>query len=246
MFKRGVIAVVVAALLAVQLPSAVLANDNGGGGSERNQQRDTQSRNEQNALQALPLLLANDAQMRVIMMIFMMQRITYQLFMAPGVNVTSQNRVGLGGLFGGVFSKTYSADDFLKSLEVGSVYRDGTDKVAIALKGDLRLEDYRVIVFNGENQFDVTGRPQVQQIDPQVLAQLGALSIIVQLLGNTLVPVAFKEVAEMQADGTIAADLTPQDQTDLLLLRKLLVGKVYLGANNTLLILIPPAIVLNR
>ena len=245
MLKRSLIAVMIAALLSVQVPADVWANQDGGG-NDRSEQRDTQSRNEQTALQVLPLLLGKNLQLRIVMMVIMMQNITYQLLMSPGVNVTSQNRVGLGGLFGGIFAKTYSAEDFLKTLEVGSVYDAGNGRVGIALKGDLRLEDYKIIVFNGENQYDVTGRPQIQQIDPQVLAQFGAIQAVIQLLNYTLNPLVFNAMAEMQADGNLAADLTPQDQTDLLLLRRLLIGKVYIGADNTLLILIPPAIVLNR
>src|SRR5690606_752192 len=95
----------------------------------------------------------------------MMQSWTYQLSMASGVDVTSQNRVSLGGLFGGVFAESYSAKDFVKSLEVGSVYRAGDDTIAVALKDDLRLEDYRIIVFNGDNQYDVRERPALQQIE---------------------------------------------------------------------------------
>lgn len=243
MFRRGVIAVVVAALLAVQMPVAAGARD---GGNDSNEQRDTQSRNEQTALQVLPLLLGNDASLRLIMMIIIMHNITYQLFMAPGVDVTSQNRVGLGGLFGGIFGKTYGASDFLKTLEVGSVYLAGKDRAAIVLKGDLRLEDYRVIVFNGENQYDITGAPELQQIDPQTLAQFGAIAMVTQLLNHTLNPQAFNAVADMQNGGTVSADLTPQQQTDIPLLRKHLIGKVYIGANNTLLIVIPPALVLDR
>src|SRR3546814_15774014 len=89
-------------------------------------------------------------------MVVMMQSWTYQLSMAAGVDATSQNRVGLGGLFGGIFAETYSADDFVKSLEVGSVYRAGDDPIAVALQDDLQLEDYRVIVFKGDNQSDMT------------------------------------------------------------------------------------------
>lgn len=245
MIKRCFVAVLVAAMLSVQVPADVWANQNGGG-NERNEQRDTQSRNEQTALQVLPILLANNVQLRLVMMIIMMQSLTYQLFMAPGVNVTSQNRVGLGGLFGGIFAKTYSAQDFLKKLEVGSVYLAGDDRAAIVLKGDLRLEDYRVIVFNGENQYDVTGAPQLRQVDPQALAQLSAIVMVAQLLSHTLTPQAFNAMAEMEQNGTVSADLTPEQQTEIPLLRKHLVGKVYIGANNTLLIVIPPALVLER
>lgn len=245
MLKRCFIVVMMAALLAVQMPSGAWATQKG---NENNQsdQRDDHSRNEQTALQVLPLLLGNNVHLRLAMMVIMMQSVTYQLLMAPGVNVTSQNRVNLGGLFGGIFAKTYSAEDFLKKLEVGSVYLAGDDSAAIVLKGDMRLEDYRVILFNGENQYDITGRPELRQIDPRVLGQLAAITMVGQLLTYTLNPQAFNAMAEMQQSGTVSADLTPQQQTEIPLLRKRLVGKVYIGADNTLLIVIPPAIVLDR
>src|SRR5690606_4130763 len=102
---------------------------------------------------------------RVVMMAIIMQSWTYQLMMAPGVDPTSMNRTGLGGLFGGIFAKTYSAVDFVESLEVGSVYQAGGDTVAIALKDDVRLEDYRIIVFNDDYKYELRGRPALRQID---------------------------------------------------------------------------------
>ena len=242
MLKRGVIVAVFAAMLSAQVPSVALANPD----QNNSQQRDGHSRNEQTALQVLPLLLSNNAHLRLAMMVIMMQNLSYQLFMASGVNVTSQNRVNLGGLFGGLFAKTYSASDFLKQLEVGSVYLAGDDSAAIVLKGDMRLEDYRVILFNGENQYDITGRPELRQVDPRVLGQLAAITMMGQLLTYTLNPQAFNAMAEMQQNGTVAADLTPEQQTEIPLLRKRLIGKAYIGADNTLLIVIPPAIVLDR
>jgi hypothetical protein len=243
MFRRGIIAILVAALLAVQLPSAALATQQD---SENEKQRDGHSRNEQAVMQILPLLLGNDVQLRLVMMVIMMQSLTYQLFMAPGVKVTSQNRVGLGGLFGGIFAKVYTAEDFLKRLEVGSVYRAEDGTAAIALKGDLRLEDYRVIVFNGENQYDITGRPELRQIHPRVLGQLGAISMITQILNQSLEPAGVKALAELGQSSGVSSDLAQQYLTDIPLLRQLLIGKVYIGADNTLLIVIPPAIVLDR
>src|SRR3546814_3277687 len=109
-------------------------------------------------------------------MVVMMQSWTYQLSMAAGVDATSQNRVSLGGLFGGIFAETYSADDFVKSLEVGSVYRAGDHTIAGALKDGLHLEDYRVIVLNGDNEYDMRDRPTLRPIARERLAQFGVLT----------------------------------------------------------------------
>ncbi len=229
----------VAVMLLAQVPSAALANPD----QQSNERRDGQSRYEVAPYNYLPLVLAANVRLRVAMMVFMMQNLTYNLLTAQGVEVTSQNRVGLGGLFGGVFAKTYSADDFLKSLEVGSVYQAGDDTVAVALKGDLRLEDYRIIVFNGDNQYDLRDRPAIRQIDHSLLAKFSAISMAVALLNHTLHPEGVKLMAEMNPNGEFAADLTPTVQHDVPLLRKLLIGKVYVGADNTLLVVIPPTVV---
>jgi hypothetical protein len=238
MIKRTLIAALVAALVA--LPVATLANPD----QQNDQQRDGQSRYEVAPYNYLPLVLANQYRLRVAMMVIMMQSWTYQLMMAPGVEVTSQNRVGLGGLFGGVFAKIYSADDFLKSLEVGSVYQAGDDTIAVALKDDLRLEDYRIIVFNGDNQYDLRDRPAIRQIDRGRLAQFGLLTMVQSMLNHTLAPEGVRMVAgfETAADGT---PIAPQLH-DLPALRQFMIGKVYMGDNNTLLVVIPPTIVLDR
>jgi hypothetical protein len=238
MIKRTLIAALVAALVA--LPVATLANPD----QQNDQQRDGQSRYEVAPYNYLPLVLANQYRLRVAMMVIMMQSWTYSLLMQPGVEQISQNRIGLGSLFGGVFAKTYSAADFVKSLEVGSIYRAGDDTIAVALKDDLRLEDYRVIVFNGDYQFDISDRPVLRQIERERLAQFGLLTMVQSMLNHTLAPEGVRMVAgfETAADGTLVA---PQLH-DLPALRQLMIGKVYMGDNNTLLVVIPPTIVLDR
>jgi len=238
MIKRTLIAALVAALVA--LPVATLANP----GQQNDQQRDGQSRYEVAPYSILPLVLLNQIERRIAMMVIMTQSLTYNLLMASGVDATSQNRVSLGGLFGGLFAKTYSADDFLKSLEVGSVYQAGDDTIAVALKDDLRLEDYRVIVFNGDYQYDLRDRPAIRQIDRARLAQFGLITMVQAMLNHSLNPEGVRLVAGLDTadDGTLVA---PQLH-DLPVLRKLLIGKVFIGGDNTLLVVIPPAIVLDK
>ena len=241
MIKRTLIAALMAALVAVQGPATALANPD----QQNDQQRDGQSRYEVAPYDHLPLVLANQVRLRIAMMVLMMQNVTYNLLMAPGVDPTGQNRVSLGGLFGGVFAKTYSADDFLKSLEVGSVYQAGDDTIAVALKDDLRLEDYRIIVFNGDNQYDPRDRPAIRQIDRERLAQFGLLTMVSAMLNHSLNPEGVRLLAgfETTADGT---QIVAPQLHDLPALRKLLIGKVYVGNDNTLLVVIPPAIVLDK
>lgn len=241
MNMRVVVAAAVAALLMVQAPISALANPD----KQKEQARDGQSRYEVAPYSYLPLILSDEVRLRIALMVVMMQSWTYQLSMASGVDVTSQNRVSLGGLFGGVFAESYSAKDFVKSLEVGSVYRAGDDTIAVALKDDLRLEDYRIIVFNGDNQYDVRERPALQQIERERLAQFGVLTMVSAMLNHTLNPAGVRLLADLEttADGT---ELLPPQLHDLPQLRKALVGKVYRGSDNTLLVVIPPAIVLDK
>jgi hypothetical protein len=240
MFKKTVAAIALALVLTMQLPAGVRANPD----QKNEQQRDGQSRYEVAPYSYLPLVLANQYRLRVAMMVIMMQSWTYTLLMQPGVEQISQNRVGLGGLFGGVFGKTYGAADFLKPLEVGSIYRAGEGTVAVALKDDLRLEDYRVIVFNGDYQYDIGDRPALRQVERARLAEFGVLTMVQSMLNHTLAPDGVRMVAgfDTAADGTLVA---PQLH-DLPALRQLMIGKVYMGDNNTLLVVIPPTIVLDR
>lgn len=239
MFRKVVTALALALVLVLQLPAGAQANP-----QQKSEQRDGQSRYEVAPYSYLPLVLADQIRLRVAMMVIMMQSWTYSLMMQPGVESVSQNRVGLGGLFGSAFQKTYGAEDFLKSMEVGSIYRAGSDTIAVALKDDLRLEDYRVIVFNGDYQYNISDRPALRQIDRARLAELGAISLISAMLNHTLDAEGVKMVAgvETAADGS----LVPAQLHDLPALRQLKIGTVYRGSNNTLLVVIPPAIVLDR
>lgn len=241
MLRRFLVSVLMAAVLVTQVSAGALARQEQ---RDHDQQRDGQSRYELAPMAYLPLVLANQYRLRIAMMVIMMQSWSYQLMMAPGVQPVSQNRVGLGGLFGGLFAATYSADDFVKSLEVGSVYRAGDDTIAVALKDDLRLEDYRIIVFNGDYQYDLNDRPVLRQIDRERLAQFGLITMVQAMLNHTLAPEGVRLVAgfDTAADGTPVA---PQLH-DLPALRKLMIGKVYVGDANTLLVVIPPAIVLDH
>lgn len=239
MIKRGFIAAFVAALLLAQMPAAAENNDNGNG----DERRDGQSRYEVAPYSYLPLLLVTHERLRIAMIVMMMQNLTYNLLTAQGVDVTSQNRVGLGGLFGGIFAKTYSADDFVKSLEVGSVYRAGDDKIVVALKGERRLEDYRIIVFNGDNQYDPRARPALQQVAPATLAVLGTIPLVTRMLLHSITPQAAQLAADPEQDPQSLSDVGVDVMADIPRLRALLIGKVYIGSNNTLLVVIPPAIV---
>ncbi len=239
MFKRVFIVAVMTAALVLQTPAGAWARDNGGGAGEGGRAQSSP------AMTILPILLAANVQMRAAFIVLMMQNLTYMVQMNQGISRISQSRDGIGGLFGSVFATTYNADNFVKSLEVGSVYRTGDGNVVVALKGERRLEDYNIILFNGEYQYVPKGKAEARQVDPQKLAALGAIPIINRmLLGEaSAIDIALAtapEQAESLSDvGVDMLEQIPQ-------IRELMIGKIYRGDNNTLLIVIPPAIVLNR
>jgi hypothetical protein len=250
MIKRCIIAAMAAALLAVQVPGGAWANERGKD-HEQGDERDGQSRYELAPLNYLPLLLAASANERILRMCFLLQTVSYMVEMTTGVKATNQNRVNLGGLFGGLFADVYSSKHFLKSLEVGTVYNAGNGLLAVAMAGEEVLSDHRVIVFNGDYQYDPTSLPTLQQIAPAQLQKLQAYSLMSQLATYAL----GADVINMMASlGDVSAaqlndmsSLTEaQRQTEIPALRQLIVGKVYRGPDNTLLVVIPPAIVLDR
>ena len=247
MRRTRLIAAVLAAAVALA-PLTVQATQKKDSNEE---DRDGQSRYEVAPLSYLPLVLAGAVQERIVTMYILMQQVSYMIQMTTGVDVTSQNRVGLGGLFGGVFAATYSAENFVRSLEVGTVYRAGNGHLAVALAGDEVLTDHRVIVFNGDYQYDPKSLPTLQQVPPENLQKLQAYSLMTELAYHSLTASLMSVVANLdrmsagELNGT--AGLTPaQRETEIPALRQLIVGKVYRGPENTLLVVIPPAIVLDR
>jgi len=245
MFQRfSVAAITAAALLATTLlattPGAVQANPD-----QQQDRRDGQSRHEIGPYSYLPLVLANARRLQIAAVVLMMQRATYVTLMSAGVDPTSANRVGLGGVpvLGGLFSKTYGPDDFTDDKDVGTVYFAGDDKLAVALQGDMKLEDYQIIVFNGEYQYDLRARPQLQQIPPERLAQLGAVTVVSQLLTRTITPEGMTLITGLKPDGNPGLEPGVPVLQDLPMLRRFFAGDVYRGDDKTLLIMVRPSIV---
>jgi hypothetical protein len=246
MFQRSfVAAVTAAALLATTLlattPGAVQANPD----QQQQDRRDGQSRHELGPYSYLPLVLANARRLQIAAIVLMMQRATYLTLMSAGVDPTSASRVGLGGVpvLGGLFSKTYGPDDFTDDKDVGTVYFAGDDTLALALEGDMKLEDYKIIVFNGEHQYDLRARPQLQQIPPERLAQLGAVTVVSQLLTRTIAPEGMTLITGLKPDGNPGLEPGVPVLQDLPMLRRFFAGDVYRGGDKTLLIMVRPSIV---
>ncbi|GAB4225654.1 MAG: hypothetical protein Tsb0032_31720 [Kiloniellaceae bacterium] len=244
MIKRSFVAATLAAMVLSWAPGAATANQD----QRDDEQRDGKSRYELAPLNHLPLALLGGAQEQILQMYLLMEQVSYLIELTTGVKVTSQDRIGLGGLFGGVFAKTYSLDDFADALEVGTVYRAGDKRLAVAMEGGELLQEHRVIVFNGDYQYDPKALPTLQQIEPTHLAKLQAYSLMRDLAAHTLTPELATTLARLgnAPDQAAYEGLSSQQLTEIPFLRELIVGKVYRGADNTLLVVIPPTIVLNR
>jgi hypothetical protein len=247
MLKRGMVAALLAAALLVQASGGVLATQKGN--KDHEDDRDGQSRNESEYLNHVPLVLSNEDTLRLASIVILSQTLSYITLASLGVDVVSQDRIGLGGLgvISGLFDKTYNSDDFTAENDVGTVFRAGDDKLMIALKDDLKLADHQVIIFNTNKEFQVRGKPTIDQISPESLTTLGTISIINQLLLHTVAPEGMTLLGNLNvdpaADQRSAQNVGVDVATELPVLRDHVVGRAYLGPNNTILVVVRPATV---
>jgi len=247
MSKRGFAAALLAALLSLQLPGGALATEKGN--TNQDDRRDGQSRGESEFLNHVPLVLSSRDTLRIATIVMMTQTLTYLSLTSLGVDVVSQDRVNLGGLgaLGGLFNKSYDAEDFSQDNDVGTVFRAGDDKLVIALKDDLKLSDHRVIIFNTDSEYQVRGKPTIDQIPPQNLAALGTLTIINQLLLHAIAPEGMSFLGNLnvdpEADQRSAQNVGVDVATEMPVLRDHVIGRAYLGPNNTILVVVRPATV---
>jgi len=245
MFKRSFVAALLVAVLLVQAPGAVWATQDDR--NDQDEQRDGHSRHESQSLTRVPLVLNNKQTMQIAAIVLLTRALTYLSLTNLGVDVVSQDRIGLGGLgfLGGLLDKTYSADDFTPANDIGTVFRAGDDKLVIALKDDLKLEDHKVIIFNASNEYQVRGNPTIEQIPPENLAALGTISIINQLLLHSLNPKGMALLGNLnvdpEADNRTAQNIGVDVVTEMPRLRELVVGRAYLGPNNTIMVVARPA-----
>ncbi len=245
MLKTRGMAAALAVLLIALSPSISAAFEK----QDQNQsdERDGHSRNEGRSLSHVPLVLSSKETMRIASIVWMTQTLTYLSLTSFGVDVVSQDRVNLGGLgvLGGLFNPTYGADDFTAQNDIGTVFRAGKDKLAIALKGDLRLEDHRVVIFNTNSEYQVGGHPTIEQVPAEQLAKLGTIPLINQLLLHTIAPNALQLLTSLNqdppADRVAAQDAGVDLVTHLPALQQLVVGRAYLGPNNTIMVVVRPA-----
>jgi len=213
------------------------------------QDRDGQSRHEGEFLTQVPLVLSSEQSLRIARILLVNQALTYVTLSNLGVDVVSQNRLNLGGLgvLGSLFNETYGPDDFGTANDIGTVFRAGEDKLVIALKGERKLEDYRVVVFNRDNEYQVRGQPTLEEVPPETLAKFGAIPLVTQLMMHSITPNAMDLLTALNldpaADEVSARDAGVNLLSELPALQDHVVGRAYLGSDNTIMVLVRPALV---
>lgn len=249
MLKKRLVAAILAATLLVLGPTGALATQKQQN-REQSEQRDGHSRHEGKSLTYVPLVFDQRETMRVVSVVMVAQYLTYLSLMNWGVDVTSQDRVGLGGvpLLGGIFADVYDSDDFTEANDVGTVFHAGDDQLVVALKDNLKLEDYQVIIFNASNQYTVGRSPRIEQVPPEKLAALGVVPIMSQVLLHSAVPEALDLLgnlsADQEPDPALAQNLGVDMLTHMPVLQRHVVGRAYRGPGNTLFLVVRPAIVM--
>lgn len=244
MIQRSVTAAALALLLLAGLSGAALANpDNKKNDAE---DRDGQSRHESGQLNHLPLVFGNGSFMRVVQVFMLLQEVTYVTTTAFGVDFTSDDRVGLGGLpvVGGLFEKTYDADDFTPENRVGSVFRSGDDTMAVVLTGDSVLDGHKIVFFNGKGHYEVVERPKLTEVSPASLAQLGTIPSMEQLIRGQAAMDVVRILAGMTATTVPPADSKLPVLGDVPSLQSLFVGTAHQGDDQELLIMLRPSLVM--
>lgn len=243
MIQRSVTAAVLAVFLVMGGSGAALADPNERNNSEG---RDGQSRHESGPLNHIPLVFGNNKFMRMVQVVVLLREVTYVTTTALGVDFTSDDRVSLDGVpvLGGLFGKTYDADDFSEENRIGSVFRAGDDTMAVVLTGDRAVDGYQVVFFNGKGHYEISGRPKLTEVSPTSLAQLGTIPSIEQLLRGQ----AALEVVRILA-GLTATTVPPADSKlpvlgDLPLLQGAFAGTAHEGDDDELLIMLRPSIVM--
>jgi hypothetical protein len=241
MFVRSFTAAALAGLLALA-PLGAQANQE----PDKQEERDGQSRHESGQLNHLPLVFGNDRFMRVVQVVMILQEVTYLTTTAFGVDFKSDDRVGLGGLpvLGGLFEKSYEADDFTEENRVGSVFRSGDDKLAVVLTGPTALDGYRVVVFNGKGHYEIGGRPKLTEVSPASLLQLGSIPSMAQLIRGQAAKETVQLLAGLTAGTAPPPDPKVQALADVPLLQKLLLGTAHEDDDNNLMILLRTSIVM--
>ena len=242
--KRRALAAVVGALLAVLVvPDAAARNED----NERNEQRDTQSRNEQSRLNHIPII-TDDGRLVISRVILIDERIVEVAEPSLGVEFESLDRADVSGipLLGSLFAKPLSAGDFTPQNRVGSVYLAGENTLAAVLDDSGETGGRKVDVVNGGGFYQIAVESRILEVAPSDLGEFGALPSVQTMIAGT----APRETAIVL--GGLTRTSVPEAGgkmpllADIPVLKSLFRGSVHERTNGQLMILIRPTIIIDE
>jgi hypothetical protein len=250
-FERGPARGFLAAALAVSLlvaldPAPGQANPDGG--NDRNEQRDTQSRNEQATLDSIPL--RTDTGFFYIERVVIIQsryiHATDSFNKNLGIDYDNLDRVDVSEipLLGNLFESPLRGEDLTEENRVGSVYR-GADGTLVAVVDDVvKVADSEVSVVNGRGRYRFNMIPQLIQIDPVELGEIGGLRSVQTLVrgdaprDTTIVLGGLTQTSAPETESKVPV------LGDIPVLRSNLLGGAYEIEDAELVILIRPTIIM--
>jgi len=240
--ERRFAAAVVAVLFLALAPPGALADK--GGGNENTERRDTQSRNEQKAVDRISLV-TDAGDLIVLRIVLIDSRIVEVSQAADGVRFESLDRVDVSDipLLGDLFGRPLRAGDLTDDNRVGAVYSAGDGTLAAVVDDSVDVGAMTISVVNGKGRFELLMPPQKAVIVPADLGEFGTLRSVQSVLAGAAPPETTMVL------GGLTRTSVPQTENkvpvlgDIPVLQHLFRGTVHRREQNHLLLLIRPSIV---
>jgi len=244
MFQRRFVAMAIA-LAVLALPSAALATLEKRN-NEQSEDRDGHSRHEGKRLTYVPLPKGGGGG-RITRMVLIQTRFLHVAETSFGVDFESLDRIDVREvpLFGSIFDKGLSADDFTPETRVGSVYLAGDNSLAAVIDDNIDVANQRLDVVTGPGRYQIQMTPRLIETAPTDLGKFGELPSVEGLLtGNadpgTVIVLRGLTKTEVPEEGNKVPLLG-----DIPLLQSLFRGTVHQGEKKKLLIFLRPSIVMD-
>ena len=248
MFKRSFVTATLAALILVLAPAGTQATQQNRD-NEKSDDRDGRSRHESGRLSYIPLL-TESGRIRINHIVIIETRFIHVVDTSGtadgfGVDFENLNKLDVSDvpLFGQVFGRSLSADDFTDDNRVGSVYDAGDGTLATVLNDYGVVLDTRVSVVNGDGRFEILMEPRIVQTTPTELGEFGALPSV----RSALTQVVLSDEATVVLGGLTKEEVPEAANKvpwlgDVPMLQRLFRGTAHRGENNQLLLFITPSI----
>jgi hypothetical protein len=246
MCAQRVRAAFLALLLCLLVPAAGSANQNGG--NDRNEQRDTHSRNEQKGLSSIPLVTRHGRfdLRRVILIQTRFIHVTDTFSQGIGVDFDNLDRADVSDvpLLGSLFDKPLRGEDFTAENRVGSVYRGADGTLVAVLDDDVDVAESDVSVVNGKGRYEIRMTPKLAEVDRSQLGELGTLSSVRSLVSRVALPETSIVIRGLTDTSIPEGGSKVPLLNDIPVLQRLFRGTVHQRDENELLILVKPSIII--